>query len=54
MIFQDLSGEISTLFEMMGMEFALGPMNFASKARMIGSIPDDRTITGTLFFNVQS
>lgn len=48
------SCEVSTALDMIGIACAFGPISLASKARMIGSIPEDKMITGTLFFNVQS
>ena len=53
-ILQVPSGEISTPLETIGMAWALGPMNSPSKARMMGSIPEERITTGTLDFSVQS
>ena len=53
MICHDPSGENSTPFERIGIACAFGPRSLASNARMIGSIPDDKIMTGTLFFKVQ-
>ena len=51
---QDPSGWRLTPFEIIGIFSACEPMRFVRRARMIGSIPEERMITGTLFFNVQS
>ena len=53
-ILQVPSGEISTPLEAIGMASALGPMSLPSKARMMGSMPEERIMTGTLVFSVQS